>query len=545
VQQTIANNRYSIVRALGDGGMAKVYLAHDSILDRDVALKVLREQFAEDEEFVERFKREAQSTAALSHPNIVQVYDRGKADDGASYIAMEYVPGGTLKERISPSETLEPEVAASIVLQIAEALQAAHERGVVHRDIKPQNVLLTATGGAKVTDFGIARAASAATISRSGLILGTANYMSPEQALGEPATPKGDLYSLGVVLYEMLTGELPYTAESPVAVSMKHLNEPLRPPRALNPEISEGLNSLITKLLAKDPEDRYESAAELAEDLRRVRYGLPPIAAGPSPDDSGDTRVATQARVPTPPTATRSWRRTPWTLLAILALLTLLGGVGWALSQGLGEQGSPPGQAPGVEVPSVEGLPQKQAKQRLNASGFKVDVRLQESSAADAGKVLAQSPAGGERAEKGSRVKLEVGDGLSTVKVPDVVGLKLPEAETALNEAGLTGGVQRKVSSDTAAKGVVVEQGYPPGTDVKPDTAVNIGISSGPQQAAPSPAPATGPSSASATAAATTSPTASATASPTATAPANEEVEEVGKDNSGPGGGNSGPGGGD
>jgi eukaryotic-like serine/threonine-protein kinase len=515
MQEAVVNNRYKVARALGGGGMAKVYLAHDEVLERNVALKVLREQFADDEEFVERFKREAQSAAALSHPNIVQVYDRGVDKDGASYIAMEYVPEGTLKERISERGPLDPGVAASFALQIAEALGAAHKRGVVHRDIKPQNILLAATGDVKVADFGIARAASAATISQTSVVLGTASYMSPEQAMGEPATPKSDLYSLGVVLYEMLTGELPYTAESPVAVSMKHINEPLRSPKELNPEIPEELNAMVVKLLAKDPEDRYADAAELAKDLRRVRDELPPVAAGGA---TGTTRAAPQATVPLV-TATRSWWRTPWTLAAILALLILLGGLGWALSQGLGEQ------ATGVEVPSVEGLPQKQAKQKLNASGFKVDVRLQESSAADAGRVLEQSPSPGQRAEKGSRVEIAVGDGPPDVRVPDIVGLNLAEAEAKLDEAGLKVGFRREIPSDTAPEGVIVEQGYPTGTEVEPGTAVNIGVSSGPEQVAPS-------ASASAT----------ATASATASALGEDAEEAVEDGNSGPGSENSGPG---
>src|SRR5215208_7198809 len=230
----IVDGRYVLGESLGSGGMGEVYLAHDGVLERDVALKVLRSQYAGDEEFAERFRREARSAASLSHPNIVQVYDRGEAEDGTSYIAMEYVPGGTLKERISERGAPDPGVAASLALQIAEALDAAHECGVVHRDIKSQNILLSATGDAKVADFGIARAADETTISHLGDILGTAKYMSPEQATGKPATPKSDLYSLGVVLYEMLTGELPYTAESSVAVSMKHVNDLLHPPKELN-----------------------------------------------------------------------------------------------------------------------------------------------------------------------------------------------------------------------------------------------------------------------------------------------------------------------
>jgi len=447
--------------------MAKVYLAHDEVLERDVALKVLREQFAEDEEFVERFKREAQSAAALSHPNIVSVYDRGEAEDGTSYIAMEYVPGGTLKERISERGPLDPGVAASLALQIAEALGAAHESGVVHRDIKPQNILLSATGDAKVADFGIARAADATTISHLGDILGTAKYMSPEQATGKPATPKSDLYSLGVVLYEMLTGELPYTAESSVAVSMKHVNDLLHPPKELNPGIPEDLNALVSKLLAKHPEDRYESAAELAEDLRRVCDGLPPIAAG------------------TAAARGRGRRRMPWILAATLTLLLLLGGLGWAMSQGFEGQDSIPEkarQATGVEIPDVVGLTESEAKQKLNASGFKVDVRPRASSAADAGKVLDQSPAIGERAERGSRVVIEVGNGPATVEVPDVVGLSVSGAEAKLGKAGLSIGLQREIASDTKPEGVVVEQGYPAGTKVEPETAVDLWVSSGPQQ---------------------------------------------------------------
>jgi serine/threonine-protein kinase len=260
--------------------MAEVFLAHDEVLDRDVALKVLRSQYVKDEEFAERFRREARSAAGLSHPNIVQVYDRGETEDGTCYIAMEYVPGGTLKEWLGEKGPLEPRKAAAVAARIAGALGAAHERGVIHRDVKPQNVLVTASGDLKVTDFGIARAASAATISVTNAVFGTAGYLSPEQALGEPVSPRSDLYSLGVVLYEMLTGELPFRADNPLAVCMKHVTEPLRPPRKLNPAIPEEINALVVKLLAKDPANRPGSAAELLGDLDRVQDGLPPAPAG-------------------------------------------------------------------------------------------------------------------------------------------------------------------------------------------------------------------------------------------------------------------------
>ena len=273
------DGRYLLGEFLGGGGMGEVYLAHDEVLDRDVALKVLRSRYAGDEEFAERFRREARSAAGLSHPNIVQVYDRGETEDGTSYIAMEYVPGGTLKERMERRGPFGAGETAAVGAQIADALGAAHEQGVIHRDIKPQNVLVSASGDLKVTDFGIARAASAVTSSASGAIFGTAGYISPEQAMGEPVGPPSDLYSLGVILYEMLTGELPFTADNSIAVCMKHVTEPLCPPKRVNPEIPEGMDAVVAMLLAKRPADRYAGAAELMIDLERVQEGLPPVLA--------------------------------------------------------------------------------------------------------------------------------------------------------------------------------------------------------------------------------------------------------------------------
>src|SRR5919112_2353635 len=277
MHQDIFDNRYVLVQSLGTGGMGEVYLAHDEVLDRDVALKLLGERYAGDEGSAERFRSEALNAASLSHPNIIQIYNRSEAEDGTSYIVMEYVPGGTLSEQIDESGPFEASKAAAVAAQIAEALGAAHERGVIHRDIKPQNVLMGTSGDLKVTDFGIARAA--VTGGASSVIFGTAGYISPEQAMGEPVGPASDLYSLGVILYELLTGELPFAADNSIAVCLKHVNEPLRPPKQLNPDVAEGMNFLVVMLLAKRPADRYASATELLDDLERVRDGLPPVLA--------------------------------------------------------------------------------------------------------------------------------------------------------------------------------------------------------------------------------------------------------------------------
>ena len=274
-KQTLVGGRYTPQGLLGSGGMAEVFLAQDEVLERDVALKILKEQYAENEGFVELFRREAQSAASLNHPNIVTVYDWERSEDEIYYMAMEYVPRGTLKDRIRTEGFLDPYTAVELAYCIAQGLGFAHERGMIHRDVKSQNILLTEPGTAKVADFGIVRAADATTTSGSNSILGTAGYMSPERAQGGPVGPWSDLYSLGVVLYEMLTGELPYGAQNQVALATKHVNEPPRSPREANLEVPKVLDALTLRLLAKDPSERYGSATELLEDLRRVREGLP------------------------------------------------------------------------------------------------------------------------------------------------------------------------------------------------------------------------------------------------------------------------------
>lgn len=381
--------------------MARVVLAHDPVLDREVAIKVLREHYAEDPQFVERFRREAQSAAALAHPNIVSIYDLGRSSDGAYYIAMEHVPGGTLKQRLEREGRLSVAEAAALGGQIADALDAAHRYGVVHRDIKPQNVLLTGKGEARVADFGIARAASVVAGSGTSLVLGTASYMSPEQAAGETLGPRSDLYSLGVVLYELLTGRLPFEAETPVALAFKQVYEEPVPLAEVEPSVSEGMNALVMKLLAKNPADRYESASEVFEELERIRGGQAPVDAEP-PVPAGVT-LPTAGGVP------RRRQRFP---VALLGVAAALGIVALVFYLGLNEPRQPgAGQAGNVAVPDLVGMQLPEAREALEEAGLELGAVEEAASGAPEGEILAQSLAPDATVERGDAVEVTVSSG--------------------------------------------------------------------------------------------------------------------------------------
>ncbi len=524
--------------------MAEVYLAHDGVLDRDVALKVMSGRYADDEEFVERFKREAQSAAALSHPNIVSIYDRGESEDGTYYIAMEYLPGGTLKDRILKRGALPPQTAAAVALQIVEALQAAHRAGVVHRDIKPHNVLVTASGDVKVGDFGIARAASSSTMTRTGSILGTAHYISPEQAMGEPVGPQSDLYSLGVVLYETLTGTLPYEAETSIGIAMKHVNGHLVPPAEINPEVPAGINAIAVRLLAKNPGDRYADAGELIQDLERVLDGLEPFAISKTQvmNRVAPASVAPTRAVPPPPLQGGKRERRRWLpVLLVLLLLALLGGGAYAAlmspllspetvavpkltgktvaeaREEVGEDfvidegnrvesekplGTIVAQDPedgeekninsiisvnvsdGKGVPNVRGEPRQEAKETLEEAGFEVAEETETSSVVEDGYVIRQDPRGGpgETAEAGSTVTIMVSEGPETVTVPDLYNLTPEGANSVLTGVGLRLGNQTQQASDTVTEGSITSQNPAAQSSAEPGSSVDIVVSSGPEE---------------------------------------------------------------
>src|SRR5215213_4365504 len=500
------DKRYELRGRVGSGGMGRVYLAHDEVLDRDVALKLLKSRYAANEELVERFRREAKSAASLSHPHIVPVFDWGETGNGTYYIAMEYLSGGTLRDLIASGRMLSPRTVVEVALQIAEALEAAHARGVVHRDIKPRNILVTDSGHVKVADFGIARAAEATTISDLGEILGSVKYMSPEQAAGERVGPASDLYSLGVVLYEMLTGRVPFEIETPADLPVEHAGGPPPRPREANPEVPECMDTLIMKLLATDPEDRHASAAQLVRELRRIRDGLSPGV--PLSQDATTSAPVTPAAssIPAPtPGGTRT-RRGKWFLIlaafALLALLGVAGGaVGWNIlrtsdANGIPEilRGAPEespeaaGQKPSVpeevKVPDVEGLAEQAARERLTDADFEVGVRRKGSSKEDAGKVLEQSVAGGQAAEEGSKILLSVGEAPEVARVPDLVGLGYLEAENELEEANLLLGGVKEAPSETVPAGVIMKQDPAQGTTLEPDSYVYLTTSVGPPETA-------------------------------------------------------------
>ena len=541
---TVVDGRYRVLHRLGAGGMADVYCAEDTHLGRQVALKVLYRRFAQDDQFVERFKREAQSAAGLAHPNVVNVYDRGQ-HDGTYYIAMEFLPGRTLKDVVAASGPLEQEAVVDIGIQILRAAAFAHRRGVIHRDLKPHNVMLDDAGNAKVTDFGIARA-GASEMTEAGSIMGTAQYLSPEQAQGQPATAQSDLYSVGIMLYELLTGRLPFDGESAVAIAVQHLNDPPPPIQSLRPDVTPALEAAVMRALEKDPAARWADADEFIRALEGARAGIAtqplgqdtaaflPVVA-PAPAVEYEEELVEDDRGP----------RWPWFALALTALLLALAAIlllsgteqvevqsvvgkqeAVAVDQleddgfeveterqpDLAEVGEVIAQDPNggtkadegstvtlvvssgpgdVTIPTVEGFAQERAVRELsragcgkrantNLCGFKVEVKQQASDRVDEGDAIRTNPPGGTRAEVGSRILLFVSTGPRQVEVPDVIGLARESAEATLNRAGL--GFTIREQESTQSPGTVIAQDPDGGVTVDKGSRVTLTVAKEPEK---------------------------------------------------------------
>jgi beta-lactam-binding protein with PASTA domain/predicted Ser/Thr protein kinase len=491
----VFDGRYKVVRKLGTGGMANVYLAEDQELGRRVAIKMLDDRHSQDEQFVERFRREAKNVAGLSHPNIVSIYDRGEAE-GTYYIAMEYLEGRNLKELLVQRGPTPLPVAIDYTRQILAAVGFAHRNGIVHRDIKPHNVVVAPDGRLKVTDFGIARSGSS-QMTETGSIIGTAQYLSPEQAKGAPVTPASDIYSVGIVLYEMLTGSVPFTGDTPLEIAMKHLSATPEPPSAQRPEVPHELDSIVLRALAKDPADRYQSAEEMDADLARAArgQGVAPETeeaatqvlrgAGAATIESAPTQVGRRAVTVAPPYVPPTGyyeydepirRRSFWPWLLALVLVAAAVVAGWYVYTKIQDQLA---QTKPVAVPLVEGSIERLAVENILSKDLKVRVRRLPNDKVDVGRVYDQQPDPGERIDKGNTVVIFVSTGKPKVTVPGVVGSQSTDAVAALTERGLKADIHR-INSDQES-GTVTGQFPKPGTRVVKGEKVRINVSQGPK----------------------------------------------------------------
>jgi beta-lactam-binding protein with PASTA domain len=482
--ETIIDERYRVISRLGSGGMADVYLAQDQLLGRQVAVKVLHHHFAEDQEFVERFRREASSAAGLSHPNIVAIFDRGEWN-GTYYIAMEYVAGRALKSIVRETGPLEPAVAIDIVIQILRAAQFAHKRGVIHRDLKPHNVIIDEEARARVTDFGIARA-GASDMTLTGSIMGTAQYLSPEQAQGYAVSGASDLYSVGVILYELLTGMVPFEGETAVAIAFKQVSAVPRPPSELNPALPASLDAVVLRALAKDPERRYADAGELIDALTREREALPAFSATTvlstpaahavpltdAPPLSG-VLMAPAASFdedygPLPEREGRDLRRA---MLWVLAVALIAGAAALAVSL-LSSKGS-------VTVPQVTGESEQAAGAALRKAGLTPVPSLSPSATVPTGLVISQAPSPGSLVKSGDRVSIVVSGGPASAALMNVDGLSASQASGRLRKAGFKPATKAQAST-TVKAGRVISTEPPAGTELQLGSSVTMLISSGP-----------------------------------------------------------------
>jgi beta-lactam-binding protein with PASTA domain len=481
MSQTAVRARYQVIARVAAGGMGEVFRARDSVLDRDVAIKVLHRTLAGDPGFIDRFRREARAAALLSHPNIVAVHDWGATSTGTYFMVMEFVRGRNLRDLLSANDRLEPQQAVEVLLQILAALDHAHRRGIVHRDVKPENVLITPEGTVKVADFGLARALAEARVSQApGTVTGTVQYLAPEQIHGEPADPRTDLYALGIVGYELLTGTVPFTGETSLAIAYKHLSDAVPPPSQANPSVPPDLDQIILAATDKDPDGRPSSALEMRAQVLQAAGNVPsaePLAdlaarAALSGTAPAEERVST---VTFPRALARKDRKRRFRHRFLIALVSLiaLAAAGWGVWTFLIPHYG--------RTPNVVGLTVRQATSKLEAVGL--DARLgpsEPSTTVDRGEVAAQSVAPGVRARQGSEVVLHVSTGLPLRTVPRVVGRSEGKATRAIRGKDLRVETHRAFS-DTVRRGHVIEQNPDAGQRIQFGSVVRITVSKGPE----------------------------------------------------------------
>ncbi|MBT2581895.1 Stk1 family PASTA domain-containing Ser/Thr kinase [Planococcus sp. ISL-109] len=488
------NGRYKVLEAIGSGGMSNVYLAHDMILDRDVAIKVLRYDFSNEEELRRRFQREALSTTSLDHPNIVTIFDVGE-ENALPYLVMEYVPGDTLKEYIIKHSPVEPERAVEIMKQLASALAHAHHNHIVHRDIKPQNVLVDGEGNVKISDFGIAMALSATSYTQTNSVLGTVHYLSPEQARGGTANKKSDIYSLGIVMFELLTGRLPFSGESAVAIALKHLQTETPSLKEIVPSLPQSLENIVLKATTKNPQYRYASADEMAEDLSTAlspeRLNEPKFAvpidegetrAMPAIKDSGAYEQADATKTVELPKAEKTPPVKPLKKKERKKLPIILGIFGALLLAGLIIAIAFPGlfEARQVAVPDVSGMERAEAQEELMAAGFIIEEETEEfSEEVEADHIIRTIPEAGKMRDRESGISLFVSAGKETAEFGDYVGTSLEQAQRMLESANYAPADSQEEFSDEAT-GTILSQSPEAGTEVViSDTEVAFVVSKG------------------------------------------------------------------